>query len=329
MRILIAEDDDATAAILHQYLAALGHEVVVATGGLGAWQVLQEGHVPVVVSDWIMPDLDGLSLCRRIRGRGDSPYTYVILLTVRKGQAERMEGLRAGADDYLIKPVDAEELAVRLEIARRILDVQERLERQNARLAELASTDELTGLWNRRAFRRALEASFALASRQGLPLSVILFDIDHFKDFNDSFGHPAGDAALCACAETLRASCLEHEPVARHGGEEFTILTLGAPREAAVGIAERIRAALAGRRWPHRPLTASFGVATLGPGLRTVTDLLDQADLALYYSKQHGRDRVTHHDDLPVGLGLRWDSRALADAISIMDADRKSLENRR
>ena len=234
MRILLVEDEEVTAAALRGIVASLGHQVTVAADGTSAWRLLQEGHIPVVLSDWMMPGLDGLSLCRHIRGLGDSPYTYIILLSVRDRRADRMEGLRAGADDFLVKPVEAEELAVRLEIARRILSVQERLERQNASLTELATTDDLTGLVNRREFRRALVLNFALAERQGLPLSLILFDIDHFKDFNDTFGHPAGDEALprsprsCArrAANTSRSpdsgarssrSCSSVPPVRRHG----------------------------------------------------------------------------------------------------------------
>ena len=205
MRILLVEDEEVTAAALRGIVASLGHQVTVVADGTSAWRLLQEEHIPVVLSDWMMPGLDGPSLCRHIRGLGDSPYTYIILLSVRDRRADRMEGLRAGADDFLVKPVEAEELSVRLEIARRILSVQERLERQNARLTELATTDDLTGLVNRREFRRALGLNFALAQRQGLPLSLILFDIDHFKDFNDTFGHPAGDEALRTLAQVVRS----------------------------------------------------------------------------------------------------------------------------
>ena len=297
MRILLVEDEEVTAAALRGIVASLGHQVTVAADGTSAWRLLQEGHIPVVLSDWMMPGLDGLSLCRHIRGLGDSPYTYIILLSVRDRRADRMEGLRAGADDFLVKPVEAEELAVRLEIARRILSVQERLERQNARLTELATTDDLTGLVNRREFRRALGLNFAMAERQGLPLSLILFDIDHFKDFNDTFGHPAGDEALRTLAQVVRATCREHEPIARFGGEEFAVMLFGASREESRSAAERIRAALARCRWTHRPLTVSFGIATSGPDVATVADLVERADAALYLSKRHGRDRVTHDDD--------------------------------
>jgi two-component system chemotaxis response regulator CheY len=299
LRILLAEDEVVTAAALRGTLTALGHEVTVAPDGLLAWQVVQDQPISVVISDWMMPGLDGPSLCRRIRGMGDSPYIYFILISVRDRQADRMEGLRAGADDFLSKPFDSAELAVRLEIARRILAVQERLERQNARLVELATTDDLTGLANRREFLRSLKAHYGLAKRQGVPLSLVLMDIDYFKDFNDSFGHPAGDAALRAFAQTIRGACREHEPVARLGGEEFALMLLGACREQASAAAERIRRTLTARRWPHRPITASFGIATTGPGIAGVDDLMEQADSALYLAKRHGRNRVMHRDDRP------------------------------
>ena len=300
MRILLVEDEEATAALLRGTLEAMGHEVVVEVDGLRAWNRIRDHHTPLVLSDWMMPHLDGPALCRRIRGLVDTSYTYIILLTAREGRADRMEGLRAGADDFLVKPVNAEELSVRLEIARRILSVQDRLERQNARLVELASTDELTGLANRREFRRSLESNFALANRQGLPLSLIIFDVDHFKSYNDEFGHPAGDVTLRAMGDTMRANCRDHEPAARYGGEEFALVLFGSDRETARGTAERLRSAIAGRAWPHRPVTASFGVATTGRGVRTVEELVEQADAALYFSKHQGRNRVTHYEEFAI-----------------------------
>jgi two-component system cell cycle response regulator len=302
MRILLAEDEEVTAAVLCGTLTSMGHRVTVATDGLVAWKLLQEEHFPVVLSDWMMPDLDGPTLCRRIRAAGNSPYTYFILISVRDRHADRMEGLRAGADDFIVKPCEAEELEVRLEIARRILTIQEQLERQNARLTQLATTDDLTGLANRREFRRTIEATFAQARGQGPSLSLILLDIDHFKDFNDTFGHPAGDAALRTLGRALRATCREHELAARFGGEEFAVVLNGASADEARGSAERIRAALSESRWEHRPLTASFGIATSGRDgaaiPASIAELIEHADAALYSSKKTGRDRITHDDDM-------------------------------
>ena len=157
---------------------------------------MQSGQAPLLISDWMMPLVDGPELCRRIRSAAGDHYTYIILLTSRDRREDRLEGLRAGADDFLIKPPDPDELTVRLEIAERILKVHAQLARQNERLAELAAVDELTGTKNRRRFREDLELLFAQAERLGSPLSLIMLDLDQFKAYNDTFGHPAGDEIL-------------------------------------------------------------------------------------------------------------------------------------
>ena len=298
MKILIAEDQALPAHYLRRTLERLGHEVAVATDGLAAWDVLRREHVPLVISDWMMPGLDGLELCRRIRARGGLRYTYVILLTSRDRPTDKLEGLRAGADDFLVKPPDADELSVRLEVARRILGVQAELERLNARLEELATTDALTGACNRRRFDDELRTACAFAGRQGMPLSLALVDVDHFKSYNDAHGHPAGDVVLRQVAEVLRRQSRTHDLVARYGGEEFAVLLLGADAAAATIASGRLRAGLVAHPWPLRPVTASFGVATLGPDLPDGAALLEAADRALYHSKRQGRDRVTHHRDL-------------------------------
>ena len=172
------------------------------------------------------------------------------------------------------------------------------LEAVNARLVELAATDELSGLWNRRHLRAALGSALADAARHGSPLSLVLLDLDGFKAFNDAHGHPAGDGVLHAVGETLRDHVRPGDVAARHGGEEFAVLMPGADAEGARACAERLRAAIAGRPWPLRPVSASFGVATLMPG-RPAVDLMEQADRALYRAKRLGRDRVAHHEDLP------------------------------
>lgn len=193
MTILLVEDDAPTIHAVAQLLGALGHEVVTAADGVEAWSLLQRRCVQVVLADWMMPRMDGLELCRRIRGLAGRPYTYFVLFTGRGGCEERLEALAAGVDDFLAKPFDTRELAARLEIARRLLSMQEDLERKNVALRELATTDELTGLKNRRSFFEAMESHFALAARQGSPLSLVMLDVDQFKTYNDAFGHPAGD----------------------------------------------------------------------------------------------------------------------------------------
>jgi diguanylate cyclase (GGDEF)-like protein len=293
MRILIAEDSPTTALALRKILELLGHQAAVARDGEEAWQALCAKPVPVVIADWVMPRLDGVELCRRIRERDLSRYVYVILLTVKRARDDRLLGLRAGADDFLVKPVDECELAARLGIAQRLLAMQDELMRANARLAELATTDDLTGLKNRRCLREALDHHFRLAQRQGHPLALAILDVDHFKPYNDAYGHPAGDEALRAVARVLRQNVREVDTPARYGGEEFIVLMPGADGPAACKVAERLRMAIAGITPTPRPITASFGVAAISPEITTADLLLDHADQAVYLSKNRGRNRVT------------------------------------
>ncbi len=311
LKILVAEDDPDVADLLRALLEEAGHAVVVATDGLVAWEHIQKAHVPLVLTDWTMPGLEGPELCRRIRRLEGRPYTYVMLLTARTSSPERIEGLRAGADDFLIKPLDRHELIARVEIARRILTMQadilartdqaerlaSELQFQNERLSELAWTDGLTGLCNRRRFLEALEAGLSLSARRGLPLSVALLDVDHFKNYNDDFGHQAGDEVLRQLATILRNAVRAHDLVGRYGGEEFLILLPDTDQTAAVVLADRLRLAIDSHTWPLRHVTASLGVSTASLSTRDASRLVHNADEALYRSKRRGRNRVTHHDD--------------------------------
>jgi diguanylate cyclase (GGDEF)-like protein len=301
MRILLAEDEKMTAAVMGRTLTSWGHEVTVAADGPAAWRLSQEEHFPVILADWMMPGLDGLELCRRVRGLAGRSYTYFVMFTGRAGFEDRLEALAAGADDFLGKPFDPRELVARLEIARRLLAIQDELERKNVALRELATTDELTGLKNRRSFFETLESHFALASRQRSPLSLVLLDVDHFKSYNDTFGHPAGDDLLRRLADVLRCTTRAHDTVARHGGEEFAVLLPATGAVVARGLAGRLQETIERRDWPHSPVTASFGVTTMTLQTGNALELVDQADRALYASKRSGRNRVTHLADLGDG----------------------------
>jgi diguanylate cyclase (GGDEF)-like protein len=311
--VLIVEDSATVREMLRLVLEDAGFPVLVASDGEKAWQLAQRPEISLVITDWTMPGLDGLELCRRIRRLDDHAYTYIILLTIRAENCDRLEGLRAGADDFLPKPVDRHELIARVEIARRILAMQStvlersaqaerraaELRQQNDLLAELAWTDGLTGLCNRRRFHDALEAALSLAARGGMPLSVAMLDVDHFKQYNDAHGHQAGDEILRQLADILRLNVRTHDIVARHGGEEFSILLPETDASAAHALAERLRAAIDDHPWPHRPVTASLGVATVESVLNREPDLLlEQADRALYHSKRTGRNRVSHHHEI-------------------------------
>jgi two-component system chemotaxis response regulator CheY len=299
MNILII-DDQMSAGLAHaSTLKRLGHEPRLVTSASKAWELIERCNWRLVITDWMMPDVDGLELCRRIRARRGRPYTYIIVLTGRTGRENRLAALAAGADDFLTKPVDAEELAVRLVIASRILDVQAELEEKNARLHEIASTDPLTGLPNRRGLCEAMEAEASGVVR-GTPYSVAMFDIDHFKAYNDEFGHQAGDAALRGIAQALQAHMLVGVLIARYGGEEFALLLPATDQCEAVATCERLRHAIASWDWPQRRITASFGIETAQPSATgvDVEAMLAAADRALYHSKRCGRDRVTHLRDL-------------------------------
>jgi diguanylate cyclase (GGDEF)-like protein len=187
-----------------------------------------------------------------------------------------------------------EELQAR---SRELEAMRDELERQNRWLAEMAVCDSLTGLKNHRHFREVLDASFAFAVRQRMPLSVVMLDVDQFKAYNDSFGHPAGDTVLKNLAAMLENNSREHDLVARYGGEEFAILLPGTESSAARLVCERMRRLIERHPWPHRPITASFGVATASLSTLSAEQLIDEADQALYHSKRRGRNRVTHVQD--------------------------------
>jgi diguanylate cyclase (GGDEF)-like protein len=292
MKILVAEDQPTAALLLGHMLKQMGHDVAFVRDGEEAWTRLETGDAPLLISDWMMPQLDGLELCRRIRAAAAERYTYIILLTSRDRREDRLEGLRAGADDFLTKPPDPDELAVRLEIAQRLLAVYDQLARQNARLAELVSVDELTGAKNRRRFREDLQLLFSQSIRLNVPLSLIMLDIDRFKAYNDAFGHPAGDEVLRKVVATLQATVRGHDVVARYGGEEFAVLLPMSEMPTALEVAERLRKAIACGPWPLRDVTASFGVATKDRESANAATLVDQADQALYHAKEAGRNRV-------------------------------------
>lgn len=301
MKVLIAEDQLSTLRHLRRLLVRMGHEVSEAADGEEAWEFIQRARTPLVISDWMMPRLDGLDLCRRIRGRISENYTYIILLGACCSRDDKLKGLNAGADDFLAKPIDDDELCIRLEIAARILEVHQSLGRRNSRLFELATTDELTGVNNRRRFSQDLRLHAGLATRHGLPLSLIMLDVDHFKSFNDRFGHPAGDSVLRTIAAIMRSELREHDLVARYGGEEFVLLLPSTDAEAAVEVAERLRKAIEKGTWNMAPVTASFGVATTTSTHSISADeLIVQADEALYHSKNAGRNRVIHIWNPPV-----------------------------
>ena len=240
MQILVVDDQKTLGLALCGTLAALGHEPQLITSSVAAFNLVQSGDRRMLITDWMMPDMDGLELCRKIRAGRKHPYTYILMVTGRTDRLDRLAGLAAGADDFLSKPVDEEELVVRLAIAERILGIQAELEAKNARLEEMAKLDPLTGLANRRRLAEGIDAVLS-AGELAVPLSVVAIDIDHFKSYNDEFGHAAGDEVLRLLAATLQSNTRSSDLVARSGGEEFIVLLPGVDSGVAQKIAESLR----------------------------------------------------------------------------------------
>ena len=440
MRVLVAEDDRVAARVLERLLRQLGYEVQLAHNGKQAWEMYQQQPVPLVITDWMMPEMDGLELCRRLRENPQNGYTYIIFLTARDQKEDHITALESGADDFLNKPLDAAEIQARLRVAQRILQAEANLRQQkehlqmlneelqaqteqlqhsiqliefaNRRFAELfenlpiacftfdaqgilhewnqaaeqlygypkhevlfrsmfekvftgnaakrmqqlmqmvlngsilqgidsqdydatgrmiyvvrsafplrtptgeivggivavvdvsdrveyeqhlkslALTDGLTGIANHRAFQEFLQQHFNEACRYHQPLTLALIDVDYFKQFNDTFGHQAGDEVLKRVARILRENVRQADFVARYGGEEFAIVFPFTEMASAGQVAERLRQAIEQAEWEHRPITASFGVASLQPDMKAPQELIEAADNALYKAKAAGRNRV-------------------------------------
>lgn len=305
MRILVVDDEPTSRVIAEAALRNLGHECHTLADGAQAWEAIRSRRPDVVISDWTMPGLTGLELCAKVRGHELDAYTYFILVTAHRERHQVIQGMRAGADDYLVKPLDVDDLQVRLIAASRITSLHRQLARQkaelesfNRELTTIALRDPLTGLGNRRALEEDLELLQARAIRYGHRYCIALIDVDYFKAYNDAFGHQAGDQALQMVASHLSAQARGGDALYRYGGEEFLCVfpeqTLAT---AAVGV-ERMRTGMEGLGIPSAggksgSLTLSAGLAMLDPDhTRSTHAVLKEADEALYRAKQLGRNRV-------------------------------------
>jgi two-component system, cell cycle response regulator len=306
-QVLFVEDEATTAMIVQRLLQSAGYEVTVAQNGLEALDYLEKQHYPIVLTDWEMPEMDGAELCKQIRRRNYGGYTYTILLTSRTGRDNILEGLDAGADDYLTKPLDEAELLARLKTAHRVVALEQRLRAAGLEAMRMATTDPLTQVYNRRHLMSELSAELERSRRTGAPVSVIMTDIDNFKKVNDRYGHQMGDSVLKTFADTLTGCCRPQvDWVARYGGEEFVIVLPATGREGAEVLAERIRARVESTRIEGSryalSITASFGVACdqrAWPSPVTAAEnLLEVADQCLYKSKHGGRNQVTASDTI-------------------------------
>jgi two-component system, cell cycle response regulator len=305
MRILVADDEPTSRLIAQLALRGLGHECDTVVDGAQAWDAFRTSPPDVVISDWMMPGLSGLELCRNIRAHTAASYTYFILVTGQGAPDQIIEGMNAGADDYLIKPLDTDALQVRLIVADRVTSLHRQLAQQRTELEELnheltviALRDPLTGLGNRRSLEEDLGLLEARVARYGHRYSIALIDVDHFKAYNDTYGHQAGDQILRTVADQLREEARGGDAVYRYGGEEFLCVFPEQSLAKATVAAERMRSSLEGLAIPHS--ADSLGVVTLSAGLamldprqtKSVGDVVKEADEALYRAKQLGRNRV-------------------------------------
>ena len=298
LKVLLAEDARFARHLLQGALTGWGYEVVLAEDGEQAWRALQERDPPsVALLDWMMPGLDGLEVCRKVREAAREPYTYIILLTGRDRQEDVVEGLAAGADDYLRKPFDNLELEARIRTGRRIVELHGQLIVAREALREQAATDPLTRIANRRTILETLGKELERCRRSKTACAVVFVDLDHFKQVNDTHGHAAGDEVLRQAASTMRAILRPYDLVGRYGGEEFVVVLPGCDAAGARAAAERLRAAVAGAAIGIGGVlvrvTCSLGIAVGDSASGWDGDrLLSAADAALYRAKRAGRNRI-------------------------------------
>lgn len=298
MKVLIADDDPTSRALLRKSVLRWGYDVVVAANGAEAWEVLDApDSPPLAILDWMMPHLTGPELCQRVRQNRREPYPYILLLTSMDSIDATVQGLEAGADDYIVKPFEGQELKARLRTGKRIIDLQLDLLRAREELRDRANKDLLTMLPNRSAIATALETELSRCHRDHRTVGVILLDIDHFKRINDTYGHFAGDAVLRETASRLRHNMRPYDQVGRYGGEEFLVVLPNCDLEQAANQAERMRHRLEADTMlvdgAEMRVSASFGVTVSDGSERTPDVFVRVADEALYRAKASGRNCVT------------------------------------
>jgi two-component system cell cycle response regulator len=300
-RVLVAEDDAMFRRILQSWLENWGYRVTLAADGAKAWTILQQDRPPqLLIVDWMMPVMNGLELCRKVRERNQIPYQYILLATAKDAKQDLVTGLESGADDYLTKPFDRSELKARLRACNRILTLQDDQIRAHEQLRFQATHDSLTGVWNRGEILETLRRELERAARFKSATGLLMLDIDHFKNINDTYGHLTGDAVLKEVVQRIIKAVRVYDSVGRFGGEEFVIVLPGCSREQIDQSAERVRAAV-----DNGPIltdgskisvTVSIGAAVTALGSTSDAELLAAADGALYRAKEIGRNRTVLSD---------------------------------
>jgi len=318
MHVLIADDDLVAGNLLKRTLERWEYEVQWVRDGDAAWEVMQRPDAPrLAILDWMMPGLEGPEICRRVRERSCEEYIYIILLTSMGAKDQLVEGIESGADDYIIKPFNPHELQVRLRGGRRIVDLQTQLIAAREEMRQQAPHDMLTGVWNRAAIFDILSRAANRVYREQGALSVVMADLDHFKQVNDTYGHQAGDVVLREAVNRVAGVLRPYDSLGRYGGEEFMAVLPGCQGDEARMVAERVREAIAAHPIvagdERLAVTVSLGLSCCAAPAEPVDidALVKDADEALYAAKGAGRNRVVMAGDPGLSVPIQ---RAMQDA---------------
>ena len=302
LKVLIAEDDPVMQKLIAGIIETRGGIVNLADNGNQAWNIIKKEPIRFLITDWNMPGMSGYDLIGKIRKENQPYYTYIIFITGRAEQSDILRGLEIGADDYVTKPFQAQELIARVAIGKRILQFQRELEESKEKLYRLATRDSLTGLLNRRAWYQKLEKTLSDKKKIDEPVALALLDIDHFKKINDSFGHQIGDKVLARVAEIIGSNLRDTDLLARWGGEEFSIAFPGLDQNSSKKILDRIRKQIAGSVISLDSgsvevavrISGGLAEASAQKGLYEIDELILHADQALYRAKELGRNRISN-----------------------------------
>jgi diguanylate cyclase (GGDEF)-like protein len=298
MKVLVADDSPTMRKLLQQYLLGWGYEVVCVEDGAQAWAEMERNDAPqIAILDWLMPERTGPEICRLVRQQKREQYTYILLLTSKSQPEDLIEGMNAGADDYVTKPFDRHELQVRVRAGQRIIDLQQQLLKAQEALRRQATHDALTGCWNRAAIMETLHREMSRALRDRHPLGILMIDIDHFKSINDTHGHAAGDMVLREVVNRLHSNIRSYDTLGRYGGEEFLVLLPNCDESGVLRHGERLRHCLEAQLMvcgsAVLTVTASFGaISVIVQDASHPERILRWADEALYRAKRQGRNRV-------------------------------------
>lgn len=295
INLLIAEDDKLTRKIIEKNTREWGYNVFSASDGEEALDILKKNDIQIAILDWMLPEIEGVELSRRIRENKEKNYTYIILVTAKKDQADMMDGFSAGVDDYITKPFNTHELKARIKTGKRIIELQGQLLDSQKRLREQATYDGLTKLLNRNAILEIINMEYERASRDNIPIGMIIIDIDHFKKINDTYGHQTGDDILEEVASRLKKGIRPYDNIGRYGGEEFLVVLPNCNMNEIVKVAERLRLQISGKKFKTRTkslsVSISMGITVADyPYDKPPESLIKVIDNALYKAKDRGRN---------------------------------------